>query len=145
MRIPNLWYCDIGFIEILLQLEIFNQMIRNSILIYKNWICSFCATQYSLKYSDVEIVDSINGHKELLDALINYTCKKHKSKKCKYFRITDDVKNVTVVVNKNEINGFLNYLKEISSEIEKYQNPEINYKQMTNTNQEGILSDISVN
>ena len=113
LRIPNLWYCDIGFIEILLQFEIFNRMIRNSILIYKNWTCSFSATEYSLKYSDIVIVDSINGHQELLQALLSYLSKKHKSK-CKYFRITDDIKNVTVVIAKNETKNFLNYLKEIS-------------------------------
>tara|TARA_Y100001968_G_C18978414_1_gene535608 strand:- start:116 stop:475 length:360 start_codon:yes stop_codon:yes gene_type:complete len=119
-------------------------MIQNSILIYKNWTCSFCATEYSLKYSDVEIVDSIDGHQELLKALLLYICKKHKSK-CKYFRITDDIKNVTIVVAKKEINNFLNYLKEISSGIEKYQNPEMNYKYRSKINNEGILKDISIN
>ena len=119
-------------------------MIRNSILIYKNWTCSFCATEYSLKYSDIEIVDSIDGHKELMNALRSYICKKHKSR-CKYFRITDDIKNVSALVAKNETKNFLNYLKEISSEIEKYKNPEINYKYPNKINQEGILKDISVN
>ena len=57
----------------------------------------------------------------------------------------DDVKNVTAVVAKNETNNFLNYLKEISSEIEKYKNPEMNYKYPNKINQEGILNDISVN
>tara|TARA_Y100000739_G_C20583312_1_gene454011 strand:+ start:603 stop:944 length:342 start_codon:yes stop_codon:yes gene_type:complete len=113
-------------------------------LIYKNWTCSFSHNEYSLKYSDIKIVDSIDGHYQLLQVLRLYLSKKNKSK-CKYFRITDDVKNVTAVVAKNETNNFLNYLKEISSEIEKYKNPEMNYKYPNKINQEGILNDISVN
>ena len=42
---------------------------------------------------------------------------KKKKSKCNYFRITDDLKNVTIVVAKNQTEKFLNYLKEISSEI----------------------------
>ena len=119
-------------------------MIRNSILIYKNWTCSFSATEYSLKYSDIEIVDSINGHQELLQALLCYISQKHKSK-CKYFRITDDIKNVTAVIAKNETKNFLNYLKEISFEIEKYENSETHYKYRNKIKNEGILNNISVN
>ena len=127
-----------------MQFEIFNRMIRNSILIYKNWTCSFSATEYSLKYSDIVIVDSINGHQELLQALLSYLSKKHKSK-CKYFRITDDIKNVTVVIAKNETKNFLNYLKEISFEIEKYKNSETHCKYLNKIKNEGILNNISVN
>ncbi len=119
-------------------------MIRKSILIYKNWTCSFNATEYSLKYSDVEIVDSIHGHQELLQALLLYICKKRKSK-CKYFRITDDVKNVTVVVAKNDTKHFLNYLKEISSEISKHENSVTHYKESIQIRNKSIFNDISVN
>lgn len=119
-------------------------MIRNSILIYKNWTCSFNAKEYSLKYSNVEIVDSIHGHQELLQALLLYMCKKRKSK-CKYFRITDDVKNVTIVVAKNDSKCFLNYLKEISSEIVKNENSLSHYKDCIQIRNKGIFNDISVN
>jgi len=119
-------------------------MIRKSILIYKNWTCSFSAKEYSLKYSNVEIVDSIHGHHELLHALHSYMCKKSKSK-CKYFRITDDVKNVTIVVAKNDSKYFLKYLKEISSEIVKHENYLSHYEDYTQIRNKDIFNDISVN
>ena len=119
-------------------------MIRNSLLIYKNWTCSFNVKEYSLKYSNVEIVDSIHGHHELLQALLLYLYKKRKST-CKYFRITDDVKNVTIVVAKNDSKYFLNYLKEISSEIVKHENSLSHYKDCIQIRNKGIFNDISVN
>tara|TARA_B100000963_G_C22503208_1_gene614799 strand:+ start:562 stop:921 length:360 start_codon:yes stop_codon:yes gene_type:complete len=119
-------------------------MIRKSILIYKNWTCSFSAFEYSLRYSDIEIVDSFNGHQELLYALLFYISKKHKSK-CKYFRITDDIKNITVVIAKKETKNFLKYLKEISFEVKKYENSETHYKYRNKIKKDGILNNISVN
>lgn len=119
-------------------------MLRNSILKYKNWTCSFSNIYYSLKHSDIEIVDSLDGHEELLSALNSYMSKKKKSK-CNYFRITDDLKNVTIVVAKNQTDKFLNYLKEISSEISKYEDLEISNNDLNEVGQEGILNDISAN
>tara|TARA_Y100000589_G_scaffold288360_1_gene289721 strand:+ start:313 stop:666 length:354 start_codon:yes stop_codon:yes gene_type:complete len=117
-------------------------MVINSILKYKDWICSFSNSYYSLKHSDVEIVDNIDGHQELLEALTLYISRKKKSK-CNYFRITDDIKNVSVVVAKNQTQNFLNYLKEISSEIDKYSKTRNNH--LNEFYQEEILKDISAN
>lgn len=117
-------------------------MIINSILKYQDWICSFSSTYYSLKHSDVEIVDNIDGHQELLEALTLYMSRKKKSN-CNYFRITDDIKNVSVVVAKNQTQNFLNYLREISSEIDKYS--KIKNKHFNEFYQEEILKDISAN
>ena len=107
-------------------------------------ICSFSNSYYSLKHSDVEIVDNIEGHQELLNALINYISKKNKSK-CNYFRITDDLKNVTVVVSKSQTQNFLRFLIEISAEIDNYHMFETSEKQLNEYYQEGILKDISAN
>ena len=116
----------------------------NSILKYEDWICSFSNSYYSLKHSDVEIVDNIEGHQELLNALIQYISKKNKSK-CNYFRITDDLKNVTVVVSKAQTQNFLRYLREISSQIHKQDTLETFDNQLNEYHQEGILKDISAN
>jgi len=116
----------------------------NSILKYEDWICSFSNSSYSLKHSDVEIVDNIEGHQELLKALINYISKKNKSK-CNYFRITDDIKNLTVVVSKAQTQNFLRYLREISSEIDKYDTFESFDNQLNEYHHDGILKDISAN
>lgn len=119
-------------------------MLQNSILKYKNWTCSFSRSYYSLKHSDIEIVDTIDGHQDLLDALVIYMSRK-KNSKCNYFRITDDIKNVTVVVSKNQTQNFLRYLREISSEIDKYNSLKIFDNQLNEYYQEGILKDISAN
>ena len=119
-------------------------MLINSILKYKNWTCSFTNSYYSLKHAGIEIVDSIDGHQDLLDALVYYISRKKRSK-CNYFRITDDLKNVTVVVEKNQTLFFLKYLKEISLEIDNYNSLESHENQLDEFHHEGILKDISVN
>ena len=89
-------------------------MTQNSILVYKNWTCSFSPITYSLKYSGLEILDNEADHHELVKSLLFFINKKQKSR-CKFFRITDD--ELHNVLNNNFKSAFI-CTQEISAILE---------------------------
>ncbi len=92
----------------------------------------------------MEILDNEADHHELVKSLLFFINKKQKSR-CKFFRITDDVKNITVVVSKTETLSFMNYLKEISYLMNRNKSMEIKIKQVDKINSAVALNDLSMN
>jgi hypothetical protein len=118
-----------------------------NILQHKDWTCEFSKTSFSLTHLGNELIDSYAGYSELISALSSYLCRKSTCN-CSNnnFRIENDQKEQSVLITKNETQGFLNFLQDVSLQIEKnitrtFKVKEMNFLQA----KKGLLSNFSLN
>ena len=118
-----------------------------NILKHKNWTCEVSTTNFSLTHLGEEFIDSFVGYSELISALASYLCSKSDCKCSNYnFRIENDQKEQSVLITKNETEGFLQFLQNVSLQIEKsrkktFEIEETDFLQA----KKGLLSNFSLN
>lgn len=118
-----------------------------NILKHKDWTCEFSQTSFTLKHLGEELIDSYVGYSELISALSSYLCRKSNCK-CAYnnFRIENDQKEQSVLITKSETKGFLQFLQDVSLQIEKNRKKTFKLKKVDFLQaKKGPLSNFSLN
>ena len=114
---------------------------------HKEWICEFSKTSFSLTHSGKELIDSYDGYTELISALSKYLCRKNRLK-ChrRNFRIENDQNICSVLISHNESEDFLNFIQEVSLNVSKIKDENLNVNESHFMQAEkGLLSNFSLN